>query len=48
MSKISLSVQKRGLTRIFADYYFNYLFLICVNLRKSVFLIRSCFEFIVR
>ena len=37
MSKISLSVQKRGLTRIFADYYSNYLFLI-----------RSCFEFIVR
>ena len=41
ISLYNVSAQKRRLTQIFADYYSNYLFLICANLRKSVFLIIS-------
>ena len=41
ISLYNMSAQKRRLTQIFADYYSNYLFLICANLRKSVFLIIS-------
>ena len=41
ISLYNVSVQKRRLTQIYADYYFNYLFFICINPRKSAFLIIS-------